>query len=61
MSTEENKALVRRWFTALDEHNPGALDEFLATDYVDHSPAIADLLPGACRCRAGQRTAVRRL
>jgi len=46
MSTEENKALVRRWFTALDEHNPGAVDEFLATDYVDHSPAIADLLPG---------------
>jgi len=44
--TEENKALVRRWFAEIDRGNLGAVDELLAPDYVDHSPAIPGLPPG---------------
>jgi ketosteroid isomerase-like protein len=42
MSAEENKALVRRWFAAIDAHDLDAIDELLAEDYVDHSPALAE-------------------
>lgn len=32
-STEENKAIVRRLFDELDEHNPAVMDELLAEDF----------------------------
>jgi predicted ester cyclase len=40
MSTDENKALVRRWFAATDEGNDRIVDELCAPDYVDHSPPL---------------------
>jgi steroid delta-isomerase-like uncharacterized protein len=46
MSAEENKALVRRWFEAIDRGDDDAIDELLAEDYVDHNPAIPGLPPG---------------
>lgn len=46
MSPEENKALVRRWFTELDRGNLDIIDELLPEDYVDHNPPLPDLPPG---------------
>ena len=46
METEENKALVRRWFQELDRGNLAAIDELLSADYIDHSPPIPGLPPG---------------
>lgn len=38
MSTEENKALIRRFVDeAQSQGNIGAVDQFLITDFVDHS------------------------
>ena len=34
--TEANKALVRRYFTAIEEGDLTALDEVVSTDYQDH-------------------------
>jgi steroid delta-isomerase-like uncharacterized protein len=45
MGTEENKALVRRWFEETDKHNLAVVDELLAEDYLDHNPPFPDL-PG---------------
>ena len=36
MSTEENKALIRRYWQASNEHNLDILDELMTTDYVQH-------------------------
>jgi hypothetical protein len=38
MSTEENKALVRRFYEEIDKGNVDALDELVAEDYIDHNP-----------------------
>jgi predicted ester cyclase len=47
MSAEENKALVRRFFEeAWNKGNVAAVDEFMATDYVEH-PLSSELPPGA--------------
>jgi steroid delta-isomerase-like uncharacterized protein len=45
MSTDANKAIVRRWFAELDRGN-AAVGEFLAEGYMDHNPAIPDLPAG---------------
>jgi len=37
MSLEENKALVRKGIEALSKGNLTVLDEFMASDYVDHT------------------------
>ena len=36
--TEANKALVKRYFTAIEEGDLTALDEIVAADYQDHAP-----------------------
>src|ERR1700681_282766 len=36
--TEANKALVKRYFTAIEEGDLTALDEVVSTDYQDHAP-----------------------
>jgi len=37
MSTEENKAILRRWFEeVINEHRVDRVDELVAQDYVDH-------------------------
>ena len=56
MGTEENKALVRRLFQAIDEAckegNADILDEFLAPDFVEHNP-----FPGIPPTREGWKQA----
>jgi steroid delta-isomerase-like uncharacterized protein len=47
MSTEENKALVRRWFEETDKGNEAIVDELCAADYVDHSPPLPGMPEGS--------------
>jgi predicted ester cyclase len=54
MSSEENKALVLRWFTETDRGNLDVIDELLSEDYIDHNPP----LPGLPAGREGVRQAV---
>jgi predicted ester cyclase len=44
--SEENKALVRRWFAELDKGNDHITDELVAIDYIDHNPPLPDMAPG---------------
>lgn len=53
---EENKALVRRLYEALDRGDVDALDEIVAEDYVDHSPPP---FPGLGSGREGVKQAFR--
>jgi len=47
MSTEENKALVRRFYEEIDKGNVEAMDELVAEDYLDHNPSpLPGLVPG---------------
>lgn len=46
MSTEENKALVRRFYAEIDKGNLEAMDELVADDYIDHSPPPFPVGPG---------------
>lgn len=45
MSEDENKALIRRYFEAIDKGDPKVLDEFLAPDIVTHSPPPPGITP----------------
>jgi steroid delta-isomerase-like uncharacterized protein len=38
MSSEENKALVRRFYEEIDKGNLDAMDELVAENYIDHNP-----------------------
>jgi steroid delta-isomerase-like uncharacterized protein len=44
--SEENKALVRRWFAEVDKGNEQIVDELIAVDYIDHNPPLPDMAPG---------------
>jgi steroid delta-isomerase-like uncharacterized protein len=44
--SEENKALVRRWFAELDRGNDHIADELVAIDYIDHNPPLPDMALG---------------
>ena len=44
--SEENKALVRRWFAEIDKGNWQIVDELIAVDYIDHNPPLPDMAPG---------------
>jgi predicted ester cyclase len=46
MTTEENKALVRRFYEELDNLNPAVIDELVAEDFVNHSPPPFPVPPG---------------
>jgi steroid delta-isomerase-like uncharacterized protein len=47
MSTEANKALVRRFYEAIDRGDLDAMDELVAEDYIDHNPPpFPGLAPG---------------
>jgi predicted ester cyclase len=37
-STDQNKALVRRFYQEIDKGNIAILDELVAEDYLDHNP-----------------------
>lgn len=43
MSTEENKAISRRWREELDKGNWAVLDEYLSSDFVLHMPGSPPL------------------
>lgn len=47
-NTEANKELVRQFFEASENRDPGVYDQFIADDFVDH-----DALPGLPPGRAG--------
>ncbi|HEX3225405.1 MAG TPA: ester cyclase [Gaiellaceae bacterium] len=56
MSTDENKALIRRYIQAIDENDSGnwdILDEYIAEDFVAHNPP----LPGVSLDREGMKQA----
>jgi steroid delta-isomerase-like uncharacterized protein len=55
MSTEENKALVRRFYEEIDKGNIDAMDELVAEDYVDHSPPPFPVPPGRDGVKAAFR------
>src|ERR1700722_18980981 len=38
MSSDDNKALVRRFYSEIDQGNLDAIDELVAENYLDHSP-----------------------
>jgi len=47
MASEENKALVRRFYEEIDKGNLAAMDELVAEDYLDHNPPpFPGLAPG---------------
>jgi steroid delta-isomerase-like uncharacterized protein len=46
MSSEENKAIMRRYFSVFEQGNIDLLDELLAPDYINHTPATPDLPTG---------------
>ena len=54
LAAEENKALIRRWFAAMDTGDLDIIEELLPEDYVDHNPPLPDLPDG----REGVRQAV---
>ncbi len=51
MSTEENKAAVRRWFEETDRGNDDIVDELCAPEYVDHSPPLPGMGSGSAAVR----------
>ena len=51
--TEANKALVKRYFTAIEAGDLTALDEIVATDYQDHGPGRQ---PGRGALKAAAQT-----
>ena len=53
MSSEEHKALVRRWWEGLNQGNAAALiDEIYAADYVLHDPSLPEPVHGLAGVRA---------
>jgi predicted ester cyclase len=56
MSTDENKALIRRFYEEIDRGNLEAMDEMVAEDYVNHDPAP---FPGLDDGREGLKQAFR--
>jgi predicted ester cyclase len=47
MSTEENKKIIRRLYEETNKGNLAAMDEFFASNLVDHNPpSIPGLAPG---------------
>lgn len=38
MAAQENKALIRRFYEAIDSGDLNVIDELVAEDYIDHSP-----------------------
>ncbi|HLY40021.1 MAG TPA: ester cyclase [Terracidiphilus sp.] len=55
-TSEQNKALVRRFYEEIDKGNIGILDELVAEDYLDHSPPP---FPGLASGREGLKQGFR--
>ncbi len=54
MTTEDNKALVRRFYEEIDKGNLEAMNELVAEDYLDHNPPP---FPGLSAGREGLKQA----
>ncbi len=54
MTTEDNKALVRRFYEEIDKGNLEAMNELVAEDYLDHNPPP---FPGLSAGREGLKEA----
>jgi steroid delta-isomerase-like uncharacterized protein len=54
MSAEDNKALVRRFYEAIDAGDLAAMDELVAEDYINHHPPP---FPGLADGREGLKQA----
>lgn len=54
--SEQNKALVRRFYEEIDKGNIEVLDELVAEDYLDHNPPP---FPGLAPGREGLKQAFR--
>lgn len=54
--SEQNKALVRRFYEEIDKGNIEILDELVAEDYLDHNPPP---FPGLAAGREGLKQAFR--
>jgi ketosteroid isomerase-like protein len=46
MTSEDNKALVRRFYEEIDKGNIDVLDELVAENYIDHNPPPFPVAPG---------------
>jgi steroid delta-isomerase-like uncharacterized protein len=47
MSTEENKAIARRWAEEVwSEGNLGLIEELVLPDYIEHDPAVPEEVRG---------------
>jgi predicted ester cyclase len=46
MSTEENKALLRRFYEEISKGNLAVVDELVAVDHIENSPFIPGQAPG---------------
>ena len=55
METDDNKALVRRFYAAIDAGDVDAMDDLVAEDYLDHNPPF----PGLPAGREGLKQAFR--
>jgi predicted ester cyclase len=44
--TDENKAIVRRFYAELDALNAGVIDEVVAENFVNHNPPPFPVAPG---------------
>lgn len=54
MTPEENKAVVRRFYSEIDNGNFEIIDELLTDDYVDHSaPPYSDFSGGKAGVKQG--------
>ena len=56
MSTEANKALVRRWWEETDKGNLAIIGELCAPDYLDHSPPLPGMGEGPEAVRKANET-----
>ena len=56
MTSEDNKALVRRFYEEIDKGNIDVLDELVAENYIDHNPPP---FPGLPAGREGLKQAFR--
>jgi steroid delta-isomerase-like uncharacterized protein len=45
-STDENKALIRRFYQEIDAGNIDAMDDLVAEDYINHDPPFPGLASG---------------
>jgi steroid delta-isomerase-like uncharacterized protein len=50
---DDNKALVRRYFEAIDAGDPACIEAFLAPDYIEHAPPHPGLPAGIEGARVG--------